>query len=187
MNVNSKYIYRFKYLKSEQWKRLREQVLVRENGRCQICGDESISNDVHHVWYPTSIYRTTEKQLVVLCRPCHTFVHAMLPTCKTNDEEVGRSQWIKFRNAIDSWRVQKIALFQSEDITYSGTTGLRKAYESLKEKYRLLQAGRFADLAPESIEQQLTFVLGIVKDWAKIASEYAESVNIEVADSEKRL
>lgn len=112
MSIESKHAYRFGFLKSEQWQNVRLEALAREGGKCQICGEESISNDAHHVWYPDNIYETKSDQLVILCRPCHDFVHAMLPECKTRDELKGKEEWIKLRNAIIAWRMEKIGLFK---------------------------------------------------------------------------
>jgi len=71
MGIEGKHAYRFVYLKSEKWQNVRIEALAREGGKCQICGEESISNDAHHVWYPESIWETRSENLVILCRPCH--------------------------------------------------------------------------------------------------------------------
>ena len=115
MSIESKHAYRFGYLKSEQWKNVRIEALARERGMCQICREESISNDAHHIWYPENIYETTERHLVILCRPCHDFVHLMLPECKTRDEDEGIAQWTRFRNAVLTWRIEHMKLFSSTD------------------------------------------------------------------------
>lgn len=115
MSISNKHYYRFGYLKSDAWKAVRLEALVREQGKCQICSEESISNDAHHIWYPEDVRETTERHLVVLCRPCHEFVHAVLPECKTKDEKDGTNQWVRFRNAIIAWRTEKMALFDAVD------------------------------------------------------------------------
>jgi len=191
MSIESKHAYRFGYLKSEKWKGVRLEALVREKAKCQICGDESISNDAHHVWYPESIWETTEKHLVVLCRGCHEFVHAMLPECKTDDEEKGRTQWIKLRNAILAWRQDKQPLFKNypdiQEASDKLTTvkSLRDAYLSLKAEYkeqakviedyqkRLLIQMTNGTPIPETNptmqidhEEQVNMVLGLVEKWA---------------------
>ena len=111
MSIEGKHAYRFSYLKSDKWSNVRIEALGRENGKCQICGEESIFNDAHHMWYPKPIWETTERHLVILCRPCHNFIHAIIPECKTNDEEKGRAHWFKFSNAIIAWRNQKLDFF----------------------------------------------------------------------------
>jgi hypothetical protein len=115
MSIEGKHSYRFGYLKSEQWQNVRLEALVREKGKCQICGEESISNDAHHIWYPERIYETRPENLVVLCRPCHDFIHSMIPDCKTKDEDAGRQMWLKFSNAIIAWRRDKLSIFGTTD------------------------------------------------------------------------
>ncbi len=107
MSVEAKHSYRFVYLKSEKWANVRVEALAREGGKCQICGEESISNDAHHVWYPQSIWETNQEHLAILCRPCHEFLHSMTPDCKTNDKVLGRETWLKFRDAIIAWKIAK--------------------------------------------------------------------------------
>lgn len=107
VSIESKHAYRFGYLKSEQWSNVRLEALAREGGKCQICKEESISNDAHHIWYPENIYETRAENLVILCRCCHDFVHSMMPDCKTRDEQEGRELWLKFSNAIFVWRSSK--------------------------------------------------------------------------------
>lgn len=132
MSIESKHAYRFGYLKSEQWRNVRIEALAREKGMCQICREESLSNDAHHVWYPENIYETTERHLVILCRPCHEFVHSMLPECKTRDEDEGVAQWTRFKNAIIAWRRDHMKLFSS-------TEGIKlvTAHELREELHRL--------------------------------------------------
>lgn len=133
MSIEGKHHYRFKYLKSEAWQTVRIEALAREKGKCQICGEESISNDAHHMWYPESIYETRAEHLVILCRPCHDFIHSMIPECKTRDEEEGRGNWLKFSNAIVAWRKNKLALFGTADgLKIPNPKSLREAYEKLK-------------------------------------------------------
>jgi len=144
MSIESKHAYRFGFLKSEKWKSVRLEALVRERGKCQICGEESIHNDAHHIWYPENIYETTEDHLAVLCRTCHDFVHVMLPDCKTKDEDLGKASWFKLKNAIIAWRQEKTYLFSELEsnppkaVESWKAKDLRTAFELLKQKYHLL-------------------------------------------------
>lgn len=106
-----RHAYRTGYLKSEAWQIVRLEALVREGGKCQICSEESIFNDAHHVYYPKSIYDTKENNLVILCRPCHNFLHAIFPECKTKDSGLGWKKWLQFRQTIRKWRMDKSSLF----------------------------------------------------------------------------
>jgi hypothetical protein len=184
MSIEAKHAYRFRYLKSEKWCNVRIAALAREKGCCEICGIESISNDAHHVWYPENIYETTEKHLVILCRSCHTFVHAMLPDCKTNDEQEGLRQWNKFRNAILNWRREKILIFQTgiESDPKPKAKDLRLAYESLKGKYQaVIQQLHHLGISDDGIltpEQEYDVLKSILSKWWK------ERKNLTVTDSE---
>lgn len=132
MSIEGQHAYRFGYLKSEEWKNVRLEALAREKGCCQICGEESISNDAHHVWYPENIYDTRAEQLVILCRCCHDFLHTMVPECKTNDAQTGRDCWLKFRNAIVAWRTAKANFMNDMPGRNSRVKNLREAYEKLR-------------------------------------------------------
>jgi len=62
--------------KSEDWKRIRELILLIDNYECKMCGDTNSLN-VHHIKYEGVLYRerlNTDK-VIVLCRRCHKKVH----------------------------------------------------------------------------------------------------------------
>jgi ribosomal protein L37AE/L43A len=158
VSIEGKHSYRFGYLKSEQWKNVRIEALAREKGLCQICGEESISNDAHHIWYPENIYETTQGHLVILCRPCHDFLHAMLPECKTNDEAEGRAQWMKFFNAVKVWRINKAQLFETG--IAGGHRELRQAYDELRKRHSNMLKTTAEELNPDE-------VIYIIRQWAK--------------------
>lgn len=115
MSVEGKHAYRFGYLKSEKWKAVRLDALVRQKAKCQICGVESIFNDAHHVWYPANICDTTDTKLVILCRPCHDLFHRLFPRYKAKSRKQGREAWIEFRNALSGWRRTHMAIFGTPD------------------------------------------------------------------------
>lgn len=115
MGIESKHAYRFGYLKSEKWKAVKLEALVREKAKCEICGVESIFNDGHHVWYPANVWDTTSSKLVILCRPCHDLFHRLFPKYKARSRKQGREAWIEFRNAIAGWRRTHLSLFGSSD------------------------------------------------------------------------
>jgi hypothetical protein len=167
MSIESKHAYRFGYLKSEEWGTVRIEALAREKALCQICGDESIHNDAHHVWYPENIWETTVNHLVILCRACHGFVHDMVPECKTNDEEVGRAHWAKFQNSIKAWRADKCRIFEGGKELGSAPE-LRRAYVELKEKYENLLVGvldsRDIPPTPKRVETPVD-VFQILRSW----------------------
>lgn len=178
MSIEGKHAYRFGYLKSEQWKNVRIEALAREHGKCQICEEESISNDAHHIWYPQNIYETTERHLAILCRPCHEFVHQMMPECKTNDEEVGLNEWRKFKNAIIAWRREKVSLFRT-GMDFLPASQLRKAYEELKDKYNSLAskfgAAGIANNGELTPNQEYELMRHIIAKWWKEKKILTES------------
>lgn len=136
MSIEAKHAYRFIYLKSEQWEAVRLEALAFFGGKCQICGEESISNDAHHIWYPENLYETKAEQLVILCRACHSFVHAMLPNCKTSDRLDGIAQWNKIKKQIQLWRQGGSVKNYFEEGDPVKIVDLRRAYHELKLRYK---------------------------------------------------
>lgn len=186
MGIEAKHAYRFGYLKSDQWKAVRLEALVREKGKCQVCGEESIANDAHHVWYPKNIYETTERHLVILCRPCHDFIHAMLPECKTSDEELGLAEWARFKSAIAMWRNEKLAIFQTGE-PYMKAKQLRDAYLEMKSRCadyerRLGFAG--PDSKAPSVDAEVNHIISMVRKWA-FAFKHSQSENKSIDISEE--
>ncbi len=165
MGIASKHSYRFVYLKSEQWQTVRLSALARENARCQICMEESISNDVHHIWYPESIWDTTERHVVVLCRSCHDFLHTMMPECKTSDEDEGYGHWLRFKNAISDWRVTHAQMFP-----------FKEAPKDLRLRLEEFRVAKAAPRAPEMTHaEKLDQVLKLIRRWASDSQSYAIS------------
>jgi 5-methylcytosine-specific restriction endonuclease McrA len=62
------------YLSSRHWRRVREAALIRAAHSCQLCNTQQATLDVHHRTYER---RGCElpKDLIVLCRACHTKFH----------------------------------------------------------------------------------------------------------------
>lgn len=58
---------------SPRWHCIRALVLLRDRGQCRRCGT---GRDVivHHADYRT-LYRETGTELLVMCRPCHNYLH----------------------------------------------------------------------------------------------------------------
>lgn len=193
MSIESKHSYRFGYLQSDQWKNVRLDALVREHGLCQICSEESVFNDAHHVWYSENNYETKVEQLVVLCRPCHQFVHAMLPNCKTDNEQFGKHQWNTFCNALCLWRAQKLKLFANLDLDIESlfTAGpktlriqLAKVTRELAKANRELENIKGAAAAQKEapsivIDREIRHVFQIVRQWADFYRHSVNSVNSE--------
>lgn len=86
MGVAAKHAYRFWFLKSEHWSDLRIARLAKDGARCRICYSRSISNDSHHIRYPSEWSRTTVEDLRTMCRSCHDRAHRIM-------REIGTSNW----------------------------------------------------------------------------------------------
>lgn len=89
--------YRDVYLKSEDWKNLRAAKLHSVGNRCFACGHTSPSNDVHHIQYRKPHDVKTD-DLIVLCRPCHDFVHKVLSATPKGHHKL--HQWRLARSRI---------------------------------------------------------------------------------------
>lgn len=140
MSINGKYAYRFVYLKSQEWKDVRLEALVKAKALCKICGVEDFSNDAHHIYYPKSFWKTTAEQLVVLCRPCHNVVHALLKSGKKTTKE-SVDEWHAIIRALRVWRSQKAKWIEDPDAEALATPKqLREAYGELKKQ--LIEASK---------------------------------------------
>lgn len=78
MSIEAKHAYRFEFLRSERWKNLRLERLVRDGARCRICKKRDLSNDVHHIKYRTRWEETVIQDLRTLCRDHHDQVHKLM-------------------------------------------------------------------------------------------------------------
>jgi len=57
-----------------QYAELHQEILARDNWRCQMCG--SLKNlDVHHLRRRSSFGDDSETNLITLCRQCHQALH----------------------------------------------------------------------------------------------------------------
>jgi hypothetical protein len=60
------------YLRSPTWRKIREKVLERANGLCELCGEPAA--EVHHLSYSKEILRGDKRKLrhlIAICRACH--------------------------------------------------------------------------------------------------------------------
>lgn len=188
MSIESKHAYRFVYIKSDKWKNVRLEALARCGAKCQICQEESISNDAHHKWYPENIWDTTADHLVILCRECHNFLHLIVPECKTQNEEEGTAMWDVFYNAIVSWRKSKIYLFSTTGgITIPTPKSLRDELERVRLELKELQTTLKLKEPQVSFEQKVDGMLKEIKSWSKSHKNSAQSVNVIVELSDYQI
>jgi hypothetical protein len=187
MSIEGKLYYRDVYLKSDKWQNVRLEALVREKARCQICGEESISNDAHHIWYPTPIWDTEERHLIILCRSCHEFIHIMLPDCnKTTDEQKGTNEWLRFKGAITIWRRTHAQIF------LPGESPKELRNELARVKALLVQTEATTASTPQPPllspmqphKSVVAHVVRLVKEWGRAYEDYADNVNKPVAEAD---
>jgi hypothetical protein len=67
-----------KYLESENWRLLKEQIHERSGGICEIC-QNALGEDVHHLTYER-IFNELLIDLVHVCRNCHKSQHDITDT-----------------------------------------------------------------------------------------------------------
>ena len=63
------------YLKTEHWRHFRDEVIKHYDGKCAVCNSEKDLN-VHHRSYKNR-GRETFNDVVLLCRDCHSKIHAI--------------------------------------------------------------------------------------------------------------
>ena len=68
-----------KYLESDEWIKLRCDIITLRGDRCEICGKRGVQ--VHHVTYD-NIGHETADDLVLLCSLCHRKVHGLVKVKK---------------------------------------------------------------------------------------------------------
>ena len=71
--IEYKYNYS-KYLESDNWKKIREQVLERDNHKCTVCGDTN-NLVIHHTSYD-NIGNEKIEDLITVCEKCHNEIHS---------------------------------------------------------------------------------------------------------------
>jgi len=62
-----------KYLYSKEWESLRNAVMVRADGWCELCNRKAV--EVHHIKYPKNLEDDNIKNLLAVCRTCHLKLH----------------------------------------------------------------------------------------------------------------
>lgn len=109
MGIEHKHTYRFGYLRSEKWQTLRIAALAEKDAKCKICGERSLSNDIHHVYYPPSFWDTKVEDVVILCRRCHEFVHSITDLVEGKDTNNKGRCFARFRMICESFASWMIA------------------------------------------------------------------------------
>lgn len=83
------------YLKSATWKDIREEILKRDDYKCQKCGNTGY--DVHHKTYKNWGNEKLE-DLITLCRTCHEQWHETEKTTRKSKSIGTRAIWSHLNN-----------------------------------------------------------------------------------------
>jgi len=61
-----------------EWRRVCAAIYRRDRGLCHVCGERPERGEVHHIepWALRPDLRLDHSNLVLLCRPCHCWVHS---------------------------------------------------------------------------------------------------------------
>ena len=69
-------------LKDPRWQKKRLKILDRDKWTCQKCGDKETTLHVHHLKYNKNPWDGNYKDLVTLCKDCHTAVEHFKKECE---------------------------------------------------------------------------------------------------------
>lgn len=58
-------------LKDPRWQKRRLQIMQRDDFKCQLCGDDKKTLNVHHLHYKGMPWEALDKHLITLCESCH--------------------------------------------------------------------------------------------------------------------
>lgn len=70
--LGAKEYYNNVYLKSDEWKTKRENILIRDDYKCVCC--EEKATQVHHINY-NNVYNENNNLLLSVCKDCHNLIH----------------------------------------------------------------------------------------------------------------
>jgi 5-methylcytosine-specific restriction endonuclease McrA len=93
------------YLQSDVWKRIRRQVLERDQYKCFCCGRPA--TEVHHQKYSKQeLMGTKLDKLVSICRGCHQNGEFFLDGTKTKVKDArSRMFWQRWKNGLNQPKV----------------------------------------------------------------------------------
>lgn len=82
------------YLLTSTWREKADKRLGIDKYKCQMCGCEGTPQNplqVHHLTYHNIYNENIDKDLVTLCKVCHTHVHNMMN--RVTNSETGQRGW----------------------------------------------------------------------------------------------
>jgi len=104
------------YLKSDHWKKLRNQAIARDGGKCVTCGDTTWLQ-VHHKIYRGFYQNSLLRDLETLCRKCHRIQHGLGPTdFQSKCREIARYFHYQKRPPKSDWLELKTLISNKDDL-----------------------------------------------------------------------
>lgn len=61
----------YESLKDPRWQKRRLEIMQRDGFKCQLCGNDKKTLNVHHLKYNGEPWEAEDKHLITLCEPCH--------------------------------------------------------------------------------------------------------------------
>lgn len=117
-------------LSKKQWDFLKADAKCRANGKCMICGKETLKLDAHEKWrYDEKNGVQILDDIIAVCKDCHSVIHIGYTQLKGNEEraekhfmKVNDCSYSEYRKALgkaneDHQRRNKISEWKL-DITY---------------------------------------------------------------------
>ena len=68
-------------LRDPRWQRVKSRIQMRDNFKCQMCGDTTSFLNVHHLYYVSGkkVWEYDDETLITLCENCYKTAHETLP------------------------------------------------------------------------------------------------------------
>lgn len=88
------------YLKSDEWNKIKQNVLEKANFKCEYCGNDAYA--VHHIKYPKDKKEIFDN-LVAVCRRCHSLnhgIHSEIKKLEKSERIIGKNNKIFLPNDI---------------------------------------------------------------------------------------
>jgi len=74
------------YLKSDEWKKLKQETIDRDGGRCRKCHG-CYCQEVHHIKYPKDFKDDCLENVISVCSKCHKEIHGIKRQVEELDED----------------------------------------------------------------------------------------------------
>lgn len=86
----------YKLLPREVWDRIRNEVIINNGRKCQVCGETEGTMNLHEVWeYDDTKHVQRLKGFILLCKMCHHVKHIGLAGILANQGKLDYNEVIK--------------------------------------------------------------------------------------------